>query len=80
MRTTYIVHVEGSTPHAIDHWTKPYRSLGVAAGQATRWVFSKHWPRDERTGDFTARIYRLSLDARPGGQLAPELMLVQVVS
>lgn len=81
MRPTYIVHVEGSTPHLIDHWTKPYKTQSTAAAQATRLVF-KPYPfgrSKERKGDFEARIYRLGREDYRGPDPGPELTLVQTI-
>lgn len=56
MRSRFLVHVTGNTPHRIDHWTKPYLALPAAHSQATR--LTHKW-NGERAGDFKADIYRL---------------------
>lgn len=78
MRPTFIIHVEGSTPHAIDRWTRPYYAQHVAAGQATRLVKN---PSGTHKGDWVARIYRLAVeDCRGNCPKPPELTLVQSVA
>lgn len=78
MRDTFIVHVAGRTPHAIDRWTRPYYAQHVAAGQATRLVKN---PSGTHKGDWVARIYHLGLqEPRPGGTPELGLRLVQTVA
>lgn len=76
MRPTFIVHVSGTTPNAIDKWTKPYKTQGTAAGQATRLLYD--W-KHERRGDWSARIYRLGYEDYRGNKPGPQLTLVQVL-
>lgn len=77
MRPVFIVHVTGSTPHAIDKWTKPYANQHTAAGQATRLL---GYPRRlGRPYDWKARIYRISREDFRGNDPGPVLTLVQVI-
>lgn len=73
MRDHYIVHVTGSTPHAIDTWTKPYKAQHTAAGQAMRLLSYPH--RITRPHDWRADIYRIDHEAFKD----PTMTLVQVV-
>lgn len=52
----YIVHVTGTTPNAVDQWTKVYRTLPAAAAQATRWT---HDRAGRQRGDWKAGIFKI---------------------